>query len=72
MRITSLILKNSKGEIQEKIRKPKEKVNADNIGEFIEKTLKSNSVDSINKEALDFFIRRAEEMLDFFMNHNSR
>ena len=72
MRITSLILKDTKGEVSEKIRKPKHSVTAENFGEFLVKILKSNESATVNNAALDFFLIRADEMLEYFVNHNSR
>ncbi|CDW72872.1 UNKNOWN [Stylonychia lemnae] len=71
-RVTALIVKDEKGEIVEKIRKPHETVDASNMHEFIIKVLKSNSHPEVNREALDFFKLRAIEMLNYFKNHHAR
>eukprot|EP00347_Sterkiella_histriomuscorum_P001582 403371475 len=68
MRITAMIVKDSQGQVQEKVRKPHGKAQECNIPEFIIKVLRSNEHQHINREALDYFIDTAEKMLEYFVN----
>ena len=71
-RVTGYIIKDRNGQVLEKETKPHGKAKAEQIPGIITKLLKGNELDEINREALEFFRKRAEEMLEYFQNHHSR
>lgn len=69
-RVTAYIIKDKNGQVSEKEYKPHGKALAEHIPGIISKVLCGNERQSINKEALAFFKKRAGEMLDYFENHH--
>ena len=52
--------------------KPHGKVLVEHIPGIMRKVLSGNNLGEVNRSALDFFRRRLTEILEHFLNHNSR
>ena len=71
-RVTAYIIKDKNGQVIEKEVKPHGKALAEHIPGIINKVLCGNERTSLNNDALEFFKKRAVEMLAYFENHHSR
>jgi hypothetical protein len=71
-RVTAYIIKDKEGKIIEKEVKPHGKVLAEHIPGILRRVLSGNENREINKDALNFLLRRTSELIDYFENHNSR
>lgn len=65
-RLTAYIVKDSSGNVIEKVVKPHGKVLAEHIPDILRKVLSGNELGYINQDALQFFRRCTAEMLDHF------
>jgi len=71
-RVTAYIIKDSEGNVIEKEVKPHGKVLAEHIPGIFRRILSGNQNRDINKDALNFLLRRTSELIEYFENHNSR
>ena len=71
-RVTAYIVKDSHGNVLEKVVKPHGKVFAEHVPDILRKVLSGNELGHVNHEAIQFFRKRTAEMLDHFQNYNTR
>lgn len=72
MRVTGYVIKDESGANIERSYKEFKGWNEEKILEVIEKVIKSNGRETVDREIINFFLKRLEDLLHYFELWNSR